>query len=349
MSQSLILEQPTLQDLLAVYRFLFDNEPDGTLDLAQVLSDGVTWDGVRKAIYASGQFQEFLSRRQIGSKSLDGPARRVDIYVDATKLKKMFARIEAAFTELGKTEPYWAVSTNDNFRKENISTHRTEFFERGKNDINTLLQFATRANMDLRSFGKCFELGCGVGRVTFHLAQIFNKVIGWDIAKPMIAEAKMNASEFGYDSVDLHAVEEFSEFEDLKPFDFFFSRIVLQHNPPPVSFYILSKVLEKLRAGGVALFQIPTYGFGYSFDADRYLLSPPKNSFEMHCVPQRAILDLLEQRGCKILEIREDGATGPGSPWVSNTFFVQKRSEEIAGAGSVTLRSIVAERANPDE
>jgi SAM-dependent methyltransferase len=324
LSQPSIEEQPTQQDLLAVYRFLFEREPDGTLDLAKVLSDGVTWGGVRKAIYASPKFKEFLSRRHSGSKSIVGPATRVDIYVDEPKLRKMFARIEEGFTELSNTEPYWAVLTNDNYLRENIDVNRSKFFEGGKGDMNTLLQFAARANIDLHALDTCFELGCGVGRVTVHLAQLFNKLIAWDIAEPMIAEAKVNLSEFGCNNVELHAVKEFSEFEDLKPFDCFFSRIVLQHNPPPVSFYMLSKILDKLRPGGIALFQIPTYGFGYSFDADQYLASMPKKSFEMHCVPQRAIFQLLEQKEYSILELREDGATGLGSPWISNTFLVQR-------------------------
>jgi len=337
LSQSWILERPTEQDILAVYKFLFDEQPDGALDLAKVLTDGVTWVGVRRAICASPEFQEFLSRQHSGRKSLVGPAQRVDIRVDEAKLKTMFARVEDGFTELSNNEPYWAVLTNENYRKENIAAHRSKFFEAGKIDMNVLLQFAGRANIDLRAFDTCFELGCGVGRVTVHLAQNFNKVIGWDIAKPMIAEAEVNVSEFGCNNVELHAVKEFSEFEDLKPFDCFFSKIVLQHNPPPVSYYMLSKILDKLRAGGIALFQMPTYGFGYSFDADQYLSSPPKKPVEMHCVPQRAILELLEDKHCSVLEIREDGATGNGSRWVSNTFLVKKASAASGSQGCSVL------------
>lgn len=144
----------------------------------------------------------------------------------------------------------------------------------------------------------------------------------------MIVEARKNISDFGCGNVDLRAIKTFSEFENLVGFDCFFSRIVFQHNPPPVAYYMLSRILDKLRPGGIAFFQAPTYGFGYSFDADKYLSEPAKGLIEMHVLPQRAIFDLFEEKCCRLLELREDGPRGPAGQFLSNTFFVQKGSGE---------------------
>jgi len=328
MPDSSLQGKPTREDLMIVYKFLLGREPDDTVDLDEILK-GSNWDSVRKIILASRQFQEFLSQFQIGHFIVpwNGPPARVDTEVSDNDLARMFSRIEAGFNTLGNTEPYWAVLTNDRFRMKHLEASKAQFFERGKGDLAVLHSFAARARINLKSFDTCFELGCGVGRVTFHLAGLFGQVIGWDISEAMIMEAKANAVAFDCTNVTLKTVRSFAEFDELDDFDCFFSRIVLQHNPPPVARYMLSKIFAKIRPGGIACFQVPTYIFGYSFDSDKYLSEPPKGSFEMHVLPQAVIFELLTRNNFRVLEVREDGATSPiGTPGriVSNTFFAQK-------------------------
>ena len=145
----------------------------------------------------------------------------------------------ATGSEISKSEPYWAVLTNDKYRKMSIDEIKTHFFEEGKSDTKILITFAKRHNIDLHLLDTCFEIGCGIGRVTVHLAIIFNKAVGWDNAEPMIAEAKLNAVKFSCNNVTLHTVKKFTQFCELTPFGCFFSRIVLQHNPPPVAYFML--------------------------------------------------------------------------------------------------------------
>ena len=44
----------------------------------------------------------------------------------------------------------------------------------------------------------------------------------------------------------------------------------------------------------------------------------------MHYLPQAALLDLLAEQGCRVLELREDDAIGLSVIAVSNTLLVQK-------------------------
>ena len=82
----------------------------------------------------------------------------------------------------------------------------------------------------------------------YHLAQMFPKVIGRDIAASMVEEAT-RISRIERNNASVHHVKAISEFECLPAFDVFFSQITLQHNPPPIIYYILAKILESRSQG----------------------------------------------------------------------------------------------------
>jgi len=106
-------------------------------------------------------------------------------------------------------------------------------------------------------------------------------------------------------------------------FDFVISIIVLQHNPPPVIAALFGKLLAALAQGGVAIIQIPTYIQGRYFSTADYLESAAPQ-MEMHALAQSIIYRIIEQSGCRLVEVREDGAAGHG-PAISHTFCIQRR------------------------
>ncbi len=94
---------------------------------------------------------------------------------------------------------------------------------------------------------------------------------------------------------------------------------------------ILKRALRGLNPGGFAFFQVPTYGKDYAFDLDGYIASlPPGNSgaamMEMHLLPQEAVFRIVADAGCSLLEVQPDYCVGSYDQWLSNTFFVEKRS-----------------------
>jgi hypothetical protein len=119
--------------------------------------------------------------------------------------------------------------------------------------------------------------------------------------------------------------------EDLMPiqsYNFWFSRIVLQHNPPPVIASILDVAFKKLRLNGIAIFQVPTYKKNYHFDFDSYISYELGTSMEMHFIPQCDVIKIADQNGCRLLEIREDTQSVSQSPdWLSNLFVFEKVRE----------------------
>ena len=259
-----------------------------------------------------------------GYKSLDFAPISVETSVTPEALASMLARTEAIFTTNARHRPHWTVLTAPRFEPKQFEAHRAEFFQSGRRAVETFRACAARAGIDLAAYGKCFELGCGVGRVTLPLAEAFKHVVGADIAEPMLDEAKRSATSYNVTNITWLLTNRFSVYNKISKFDVFFSGIVSQHNPPPVMGYILNQLLSKLRLGGIAFFQIPTYRAGYSFSAERYLASPANQKIEMHVYPQRALLELIGRCGCQILEIREDGGAGEDMSQISNSLLLEK-------------------------
>jgi SAM-dependent methyltransferase len=166
-----------------------------------------------------------------------------------------------------------------------------------------------------------FEFGCGLGRVTSHLCKQFSHVIAADISPSHLALARRAMNELGAANVHLKCASA-ADFGMSEYYDLWFNRLVLQHNPPPLIAAVLERAMTLLRPRGLAVFQVPVYLAGYRFRMNEYLQQPVDDwPFEMHLLPQSAILELARRAGCRLLEIRQDSA---GHSWISQTFTLEK-------------------------
>lgn len=249
------------------------------------------------------------------------PQGRVDVTVDAERLDAMFARVAAQWQALGEDRAHWSVLTNPDYLPEAYEGNRAAFEESGRADAALIRVFAERNGVDLTGLAHCLEFGCGVGRITRHLADLFPQVTGVDISEPHLAHARMATAELA--GVSLLRLERAEAVDALPSFDVLYSVIVLQHNPPPIIHGLIDGLLAKLNPGGVALLQVPVAYLGYHFDADRYLAGTHPG-MEMHILPQRHLFDLFARHRCTVLELCEDDFVGRTAPIVSNTVFVQK-------------------------
>jgi trans-aconitate methyltransferase len=164
------------------------------------------------------------------------------------------------------------------------------------------------------------EYGCGVGRVTPHLAAMFSRLIGVDISASHLVLATQSVKRSGVANAELRLATP-PDFGMAEPIDLWFSRLVLQHNPPPIMAMILRRMLSMLAPGAVAIFQLPTHAPSYRFIADEYL-ARNSDEIEMHCLPQSVIFALAAEAGCTPLEVREDDSMG--YPWLSNVFVFRR-------------------------
>jgi SAM-dependent methyltransferase len=275
-------------------------------------------DAVYETLFAS---PEFRGRLVTNPEEKGFAPQDVEVQAAPDMLSRMMAHVEATWTRLGETEPHWSVITEPRFKAEHIAAHEGVYRDYGRQDDERFGFACARAGVDLGRFGTCFELGCGTGRMTEFLAKRFGRVIGADISRAHLAAARLALAEVP-NAVLLH-VGRLDDLGRLPAYDFLYSRIVLQHNPPPVIAVILARLLTRLAPGGGAYIQVPVWIPDYRFRVSAYLAGLQTGPMEMHALPQRDLLAIVREAGCVIRELRED-PLGPQFGGISNTLVLEK-------------------------
>jgi SAM-dependent methyltransferase len=254
---------------------------------------------------------------------LNAPEMSVQVHATDEELGQLFEHIARAWTKLGEGEPYESVLYSPAYRMENIEKYGEAFYASGAGDLNLIRNFFARNGEDIARVKSVLEVGCGVGRVTSFLAEAFERVVSVDISASHIALARAHVEKRDCRNVQFVQVRTPSDYLGLANCNLFFSKIVLQHDPPPMMSWILSALLEKLREGDYCLFQIPTYADGYNFDLSAYLESEGAafnytrylkgviGLFEMHLLPQKHVHALFREHGVSLIECSEDQLAGP--------------------------------------
>ena len=311
-------------DVVACYQAFFGRAPENESVIENKLSQHATLEHLLLDFITS---QEFASPRKPRLSFEDGVASvfhanngdKIEFEVSDDAMSEILKRVIAQWTILGDEDPHWAVLSGDDFKRENIDANREKFYSTGEGSFNVIEDFCRRNNV-IRPKGACLELGCGVGRVTNFLAKNFERVVGFDVSEPILRLARRHLESSGLANCDLRLLRKLNDLSDAGAYDFFYSIIVLQHNPPPVMKRMLEIALTQLRKGGAFLFQIPTHRSDYAFDAKSYLENAKSDeaSFDMHVLPMHAVLDTIAESGCRVKEVVADNYAGhPGS----HTFF----------------------------
>ena len=307
----------TFADLArACYRALLGREPENEQVVEERAAAGLSPEAMMQSFINSDEFRKHTSEQAIHDYlMLNNTYDHLDIEVDVPPqiLSKMFDRIRGEWAALGETEPYWSVLTSDAFRSENIQKHLDDFFQSGQTNINWMQNIAKRNGVKLGKHQTCFELGCGVGRLTLPLSEVFDHVTAYDISPGNLRECEALIKAKGRENITTRLMTDIEDIRQAPGFDVLFSIIVLQHNPPPVQKFILDVLLDKINPGGVAYFQIPTFIPDYSFSVAAYL-DDTAREMEMHAVPMHQVLELLRAKGFELREVLQDQFTGmPGS------------------------------------
>jgi len=303
----------------ACYRVLLGREPEA----ADVVSSKARLGGFEELLTDFVRSSEFGRRTSEYVRDRYGhPLGEVQVHVRPDQLARMFERIRSQWARLGDVDPYWSVLTDEAFRGPRLDDGlRDQFYATGAATAELIDTVAARCGVTVDPQGVCLELGCGVGRVTAHLARRFRRVVAVDISAGNLSLCREMLVRCGIDNVEAVQVHSPADVGALPHFDFLFSTIVLQHNPPPVQYYLLDTLLKKVSACGGFLFQLPTHMPDYEFRAEDYLASA-MDDMELHCLPMAEVFRLLARRRLQPLEVLMDGWTGV---YGSHTFFGVKR------------------------
>lgn len=307
--------KPTRDEVRLAYYLLLGREPesdavvdghcDAHADLAS-LRDGFTasaefatrhgfTDRVERASIAQGYFSPHLP---------------VEVIVAPDVAARLAARIREQWTKLGEEDPYWSVLTDEDFHADRIDSAARQRFDKSGEHAAQLIDLTADRNGIAPVAGTCVELGCGVGRITRHLADRFERVIAVDISPGNLALCKRYLADEGITNVETRLIRDIEEVAKLPQVDFFYSMIVLQHNPPPIQYRLLEILLGKLGPGGQCLFQTVADLPGYSFEAESYLASPSP-TMEIHSLPMATVHRLIREAGLMLDTARMD-------PWVGS-------------------------------
>lgn len=316
------------EEVVYAYRFMFGRDPENRETVAHYANQVSSLKELRDLFLNSTEFREQMEKNltpRPPKLGFQGPPMRVDQTDDPDTLDTLFAKTVAQWEHLGQTEPYWSVLTSDRYFIDAFHQNRDIFFATGELEVKAFESTIARVGLKLPQESRCLELGCGVGRVTAALSKRFKEVVAVDISKSHLDIAKNELEKFSLiNRVDYHQLSQIRQIQTFGKFDVIYTKIVLQHNPPPVINFLLRSMLNSLNPQGIALFQVPVYKAGYSFEINKYINEQHDGLMDMHFFPHKDLFKLIYDSDCQIYELREDDAIGISLTSVSNSILVVK-------------------------
>jgi glycosyltransferase involved in cell wall biosynthesis/SAM-dependent methyltransferase len=162
--------------------------------------------------------------------------------------------VEKNWNEFGKRDPLWAILTDES--KRDNKWDLADFFATGEREINGVMQSAEKLG---HTFARrtALDFGCGVGRLTQALCGHFKECHGIDIAESMVEQARQHNRYGVRCHYHVNRQPDLSLFAN-DTFDFVYTNIVLQHNPPAMSRRFIQEFLRILTPNGLLVFQMPS-------------------------------------------------------------------------------------------
>ena len=197
----------------------------------------------------------------------------------------------------------------------------TEFFETGRQEIESSLQLLEREAGIRPRFGTALDFGSGLGRLTQALADRFANVHGVDISATMVSQAQAHNRHGARVQHHANPTDRLPMLGD-GSIDFIYSRLVLQHIPVTEMRSYIVEFGRVLAPGGTAMFQILTRAIPWSvrlrhrlrevlpnaYRAVRDLVSP-RARFELNTLPASTAGQLLSRHGASIRRVIPEGSS----------------------------------------
>lgn len=320
--------RPTRTDVINAYKLFLGRYPENEKVIERKLRNCPTFNDLRLDFINSAEFTSGSQLAQAGSKSATKStpsAQQVELELDEESFAELLARVEGVWQNLGEIDPWWSVLTHKKFLSSNISPEvKQEFYSSGKDMQRYIETKLEKCGIEFPlPTGRAMDFGCGLGRILIHMAPYFRTITGVDISQPHLDLARKELAARNIHNVELAKVASITALSKLGEFDFVYSFIALQHNPPPIIAKILMTLLSLLKPGGIAIFQLPVaLPGGYRFNVREYMDNNGKG-MEMHALPQAAVSSIASMNNCEILDVEDNGFCKT-SGMKSRTFICRK-------------------------
>lgn len=315
----------TAEDVVAAYRLLLGRAPESDAVVAGHLAAAPEIGALRDRIMGSAEFQR-VAYGAVATPSIRRAAGYdpvpMEIEVSAKDTERMLAQVRRVWTRLGQERPFFSILPERRFSPDQAEKNAEAFRKTGRDEVEVLKRRLTALEIDPADHPDALEYGCGVGRVTVPLSTLFRKVTGFDISEPHLELAQQAARAAGRRNVALAPVKDIRAL-DVPQHDFFYSRMVLHRNPPPLQAQILRRCLARMRVGGIAAFQLLTHLEGYRYDTAAWLAAPPAEEPEVHVLRQDIVFGILKELGFQPLHVARDHSL-PGFDRISIQFIARR-------------------------
>lgn len=168
-------------------------------------------------------------------------------------LRQRAATLRRHWEDMARTDALWAVLTDPT--KQGGGWDEAEFYATGRATIAAHLALLPAPGPGCPP-ERALDFGCGVGRLTWALADHFPCVTGVDISAVMLDRARGHRT--GDEAVEfvLNTTPDLRAWPD-GTFDLVYSHLVLQHNPRPLMESFIGEFCRVCRPGGHVMFQLP--------------------------------------------------------------------------------------------
>jgi 2-polyprenyl-3-methyl-5-hydroxy-6-metoxy-1,4-benzoquinol methylase len=157
---------------------------------------------------------------------------------------------------LGQTDPFWAVLSEEVYRRENLSDARLAAFLR-TGEAYVADMWTTCIRVFGEGFGpkRALDFGCGVGRIALPLSRRVQSVVAVDVAASMLAIAGDLLKKHGADNVSLRRADAtLSGVEG--PFDLVHSFLVFQHVPAARGLKLIERLADLAAPSGAVVIHV---------------------------------------------------------------------------------------------
>lgn len=158
------------------------------------------------------------------------------------------AKNAAAWTELGRDNPFWGVLSGEPYDGADAASVPAEFWHSGEREIAGVRAVLAELDPDFVAT-TVVDFGCGVGRLLVPLAAPAERAYGIDVSAPMLDATRKRLAQERLDNTTLvHTITELAEAGVQA--DLVHSQIVFQHMPVEAGEQAVRELLGLLRPGG---------------------------------------------------------------------------------------------------